>query len=213
MTNPIGTPMRFSVIVADPPWQFHAYGGLKLAERHKYRGMPSYDMLPDGELQSLAVEQLAADDCALFMWATMPGLDSAIELGKAWGFEYKTVAFTWLKVNPNATDVWFNRPMSQDVWHMGLGFWTRANAELVLLFTRGHPKRLAKDISQVVVAPIGRHSAKPEEVQNRIERLVGGPYCELFARRERPGWTCIGNEIDGLDIRDALERMSHNGHS
>jgi N6-adenosine-specific RNA methylase IME4 len=142
------------------------------------------------------------------MWATMPKLDVAIALGKAWGLTYKTVAFTWVKINESHTGVWFTQPMSTDVWKMGLGYWTRGNAELVLLFTWGSPKRKAKDISQVVVAPVTRHSEKPEAAQDRIERLVDGPYCELFARRVRDNWFCLGNEIDGLDIFEAIATVA-----
>jgi N6-adenosine-specific RNA methylase IME4 len=97
-----------------------------------------------------------------------------------------------------------------------MGYWTRANAEQVWLFTRGKPQRQGKDVPQAihtydtpaVVTSRGRHSQKPDEVQDRIERLIDGPYLELFARRRRAGWTCIGNELDGLDIRDSLRYVA-----
>jgi N6-adenosine-specific RNA methylase IME4 len=82
--------------------------------------------------------------------------------------------------------------------------WTRANAELCLLFTKGSPKRKARNVRQVIIAPVGVHSAKPDEQYERIERLVDGPYVEVFARRPWPGWNAIGNEIDGRDVRDVL---------
>jgi N6-adenosine-specific RNA methylase IME4 len=91
----------------------------------------------------------------------------------------------------------------------------------VLLLTRGNPKRISKKVYQMlitlerspyavpaVIAPMTEHSEKPEEVQDRIEQLCDGPYLELFARRQRPGWTCLGNEIDGLDIRESLARVA-----
>jgi N6-adenosine-specific RNA methylase IME4 len=102
---------------------------------------------------------------------------------EAWGFTYKTVAFVWVKTTKAGTPA------------TGMGFWTRSNAEIVLLGTRGHPKRLAKNVGQIILAPRGEHSVKPEEVQDRIEALVPGPYLELFARRARPGWACHGDQL------------------
>jgi N6-adenosine-specific RNA methylase IME4 len=111
-----------------------------------------------------------------------------------------------------------------DGLHWGTGYATRANTEVSLLATRGSPRRLSADVHQVVIAPVGEHSAKPDEVYKRIERLYPGPYLELFARRERDGWTRWGNEIargqmtssttaapdDGLDIPECLRR-AHDG--
>ena len=93
----------------------------------------------------------------------------------------------------------------------------RSNTEDVWLLSNGTPQRRAKDVSQVlptydaIVAPMGRHSKKPEEMQDRVERLFEGPYLEIFARRRRPGWTCLGNELDGLDIRESLARIAKDG--
>ena len=80
--------------------------------------------------------------------------------------------------------------------YMGLGYWTRANSEVCLLATRGSPKRLNADVRQGHHCPRREHSRKPEGVHERIERLVVGPYLELFARQRRPGWDCWGNEVD-----------------
>jgi N6-adenosine-specific RNA methylase IME4 len=90
----------------------------------------------------------------------------------------------WEKLNP-----W------GDGFHEGMGKWTRANTEPCLLATRGAPFRLNTDVDQLLVAPRGRHSAKPEEARDRIERLVGGPYLELFGRARVDGWTVWGNEV------------------
>lgn len=199
--------MKFGAVVIDPPWHFEAW-------KDKGYCLPSrvadayYSTMQDDDLFNLPIQSILADDAAVFMWATMPKLDVALDLGKAWGLTYKTVAFTWVKINEAYKGVWFTQPMSPDVWKLGLGYWTRANAELVLLFTQGSPKRKAMDVSQVVVAPVTKHSQKPEAVQDRIERLVDGPYCELFARRVRSGWRCLGNEIDGLDIFEAIGRLN-----
>jgi N6-adenosine-specific RNA methylase IME4 len=202
--------MKFKAVAIDPPWTYETWSGPDLPTRQASAvGATLYPIMTDDRLYTLPVYNILEDDAAVFMWATMPKLDIAIALGKVWGLTYKTVAFTWAKLNPSYAGVWFTQPMNTDVWKMGLGYWTRANCELVLLFTQGTPKRIAMDVPQLVVSPINGHSQKPEEVQNRIERLVSGPYCELFARRMRPGWTCLGNEIDGLDIFDAIEKVAN----
>jgi N6-adenosine-specific RNA methylase IME4 len=79
---------------------------------------------------------------------------------------------------------------------VGMGYWTRANSEACLLATRGKPKRLNADVRQGIIAPRREHSRKPDGIHARIERLVAGPYCELFARERRPGWDAWGNEVD-----------------
>ena len=112
------------------------------------------------DLCALPVSDIAAKDSALFMWATFPQLPDALRLIKAWGFSYKSVAFVWLKKNKKA-----------DSWFYGLGFWTRANAEICLLATRGHPKRVAKNVHQVIVSPIEEHSKKPDEAEPALNSL------------------------------------------
>jgi len=128
------------------------------------------------------------------MWATFPCLREAFELAEAWGFTYKTVAFTWIKKNK-----------SNDKLFVGMGYYTRANAEIVLLFTKGSPlKRLSRNVEQVLISKRGSHSKKPIEIRERIVRLFGDlPRVELFARdgggffsnREFEGWDVFGNEV------------------
>ena len=115
-------------------------------------------------------------------------MPEAFEVIRAWGFEYKTCAFVWVKTTKD-----------ESRFATGMGYWTRANAEICLLATRGSPKRINADVHQVISSPRTEHSRKPEEVATRIERLVPGPYLELFARRPREGWSLWGNEaIDGV---------------
>lgn len=171
---------KFAVIYADPPWEFEVYSGKgkqRSAERH-------YDTKSLDDISALPVAALAADDCALFLWCVMPEIPGALEIIQEWGFEYKTVAFTWVKQNRGGAGLF-----------TGMGYWTRANAELCLLATRGSPMRLAMDVHQVVMAPVREHSRKPDEVRTRIERLLAGPYLELYGRQHFPGWTVWGNEI------------------
>lgn len=191
----------YPVILTDPPWRYEVYNrdtGLgRSAESH-------YSTMPTTDIAKLPIGDLAAPDCCLFMWATWPTILDAFKLGQAWGFTYKTCAFLWAKTNKRAVDRWttVDEPAN---WFTGMGFWTRANTEPCLLFTRGHPKRRAKDVRQLIVSPIQEHSRKPDEQYGRIERLLDGPYLELFARRKRSGWASWGNEVES-DVQ--LERIS-----
>ena len=102
----------------------------------------------------------------------------------AWGFTFKTAGFVWVKQNRGGEGLF-----------MGLGYHTRANAEICWIATRGSPRRMATDVHQVIMAPVGAHSAKPQEARARIERLYLGPYLELFGRAPVQGWTVWGNEV------------------
>lgn len=150
------------------------------------------------ELCALPVAEIAAPDSALFLWATFPQLPEALRLIKAWGFKYKTVAFVWLKKNPK----------KPDGWYMGLGHWTRANAEVCMLATRGHPHRQAANIHQFIIAPLREHSRKPDEAREKIVALMGDvPRVELFARQSPPGWDVWGNEVEPTaELRDILSQ-------
>ncbi|KKK55097.1 hypothetical protein LCGC14_3077990, partial [marine sediment metagenome] len=161
--------------------------------------------IPFEQVCALPVRDLAASDCALLLWVTDPMLPRALELVKAWGFCYKTVGFYWMKLNKNVGSYLTEPPYrgpSAALWFSekdlftGLGYWTRANPEQCLLATRGHPRRLARDVPRLVVAPRREHSRKPDEVRRRIERLLPGPYLELFARERAPGWDAWGDEVE-----------------
>jgi N6-adenosine-specific RNA methylase IME4 len=172
---------RFQVIYGDPGWPWETWGRLG-----KIRSCceNEYTTGPINEIKALPVAQLAADDCALLLWGTWPWLPQVIEVITAWGFTYKTCGFVWVKQNTNGVGL-----------HTGMGYWTRSNSEYCLLATKGSPLRLAEDVHEVVLAPVGEHSAKPEEVRRGIERLFSGPYLELYGRKPVPGWTVWGNEI------------------
>ena len=141
------------MIYADPPWRYSAKRVQGAAEHH-------YPTMSINELCALPVAELAAPDSALFLWATFPQLPEALRLIHAWGFVYKTVAFVWLKQNRKSGG-----------WFYGLGFWTRANAEVCLLATRGHPQRQAANVQKIT---------KHAERQN---------ICRYFRTKEGPSWT------------------------
>jgi N6-adenosine-specific RNA methylase IME4 len=178
---------RFGAIYADPPWDMGAG-----AEGH-------YDTMQLEDIKRMPIAKLASDDCLLFLWVTWSQLDVGIEVIKAWGFEYTSCAFDWVKINKNADPVC----ATVEDLYLGMGNWTRYGTEVCLLGTRGSPKRRSKSVRQVILAPIGRHSAKPLQIRGRIEMLVDGPYLELFARTVGDGWTAWGNEVPSLTDEEA----------
>lgn len=177
----------FGCILADPPWAFRTFSG-KNATPHR-GAHDHYVTTETTDLGAIPLATRCGADCALFMWVVDSHLTEALELGRAWGFEFKTCAFVWLKSRE------FYDPAPS------FGYWTRKQTEQCWLFTRGKPKRLSKGVNQVIHCPRGAHSAKPEIQYERIEALVGGPYLELFARNTRPGWSSWGNQVG---IRDGL---------
>jgi N6-adenosine-specific RNA methylase IME4 len=181
-------PGRYGAILADPPWHFKAWATYKeLSDGTRARAVERYyRTMSATDISSLPVSDLAADDCVLFLWSCWPTLADTWEVIDTWGFTYKTCAFCWVKAD-NRQPSFFVDETAADV---GLGYWTRTNSEVCLLATRGSPKRLNADVRQAIIAPRREHSRKPAGIHERIERLVGGPYVELFARQRRVGWDC-----------------------
>jgi len=179
---------KYNILYCDPNWSYDNSVSNGAAVNH-------YPVLKTEELKKLPIQVLCADICYLFLWATPPMLPEALETMKAWGFEYKTNAFTWIKLNKDGTVF------------KGTGNYTRANTELCLLGRRG-PRTLprnSKSVASVVIEERGKHSAKPKEVAERIVDMLGDvPRIELFARDKKPGWDATGLELDGRDIRDVL---------
>lgn len=177
----------YGAVYCDPPWRFRVWGRRSSRDPERHYGTHETDVIAE-----LPVSELAAPDCALFMWVSWPMLEDALNLIGRWGFEYKTCAFAWMKASNKQLEL-FREDVDAQV---GLGYWTRANSEVCLLATRGAPKRLNADVRQGIVEPRREHSRKPTVVYERIERLVAGPYVELFARSRRAGWSSWGNELD-----------------
>ena len=172
----------FGVILADPPWSFKSWSG-KTGTPHRTAN-DHYVTTKTDKLADIPLVDVVARDCALFMWVVDSHVDQALALGTAWGFDFKTIAFVW------------HKGTAADHAKIGMGYWTRKQAETCFMFTRGKPKRLSAGVRQLIVAPRREHSRKPDEQYERIEALVGGPYLELFARHTRPGWSAWGNETD-----------------
>lgn len=186
------TTNRYNVLLVDAPWHFRNYSADAPGMIHdRSRGANKYypTMLTD----DICGLQVPADDNAvLFMWACWPMLPDAMRVIDAWGFEYKTLAWVWIKSNPTGFG-----------FHMGMGYYTRSNSEPCLLATRGKmPKPKDRGIMSLIYAPVLEHSRKPDEQYRKIEALYPNMnYLEMFARRPWPGWNQWGNEIEtGLEI-------------
>ena len=169
---------KFNIIYADPPWRYWE-GGEKNQSRH-------YKTMTVEEIRNLSIKDICAENCILFLWVTFPALKEGLQVMEAWGFEYSTGGFVWIKQNKN-----------NDNFFIGCGGWTRANAELCLIGTKGHIERKDATVSQLIVTHREEHSKKPDIVRKKIVQLIGDlPRIELFARTKNDGWETFGNEIN-----------------
>lgn len=186
--TPVFPNKKYSIIYADPPWSYNDRGCNGNAAQH-------YPLMKDKDICDLPVADIAADDCVLFMWATYPKLQAALDTIKAWGFTYKSIGFQWVKQNKSGKGYFF-----------GLGRWTRGNTEPCLIATKGKPKRVSASVGQLVFSPLRAHSQKPDEVRERIVDLMGDlPRIELFARTAADGWDCWGNEAPQMvDVDEVI---------
>ena len=146
---------KYQIIYADPPWQYNRKAGQGIAADH-------YPTMSLQEICDLPVGKLADKDCVLFLWVTFPQLREGLSVIQAWGFQYKTVAFVWVKKNKKA-----------DTLFLGLGHWTRSNAEICLLATKGSVHRKSAYVRQIILSHIERHSKKPDVARDRIVELMG----------------------------------------
>jgi N6-adenosine-specific RNA methylase IME4 len=173
---------RFGTILADPPWQFQNRTG-KIAPEHKR--LARYGTMTLEDIKTLPVSMLAADVCHLYLWCPNALLPDGLAVMAAWGFHYKS-NIVWHKIRKDG---------GSD--GRGVGFYFRNVTELILFGIRGKNARtLAPGRTQVnyICSRKREHSRKPDEQYSLIESCSGGSYLELFARGERPGWACWGNQ-------------------
>lgn len=189
---------HYAVIVADPPWHFKTRSETRQGRAAKVH----YDVMPLDDIKAMPVSTLAAKDAVLMLWVLNSMLPQGLDVMAAWGFKYKTVAFTWAKMTPKSG---FCAPK----WHMSLGYYSRQNTESCLLGVRGKPKRTGKDVRQLIVAPRREHSRKPDEFFESAERLFDGPYLELFSRQPRDGWDAFGNQTNKFAGTPAFAEGAH----
>lgn len=178
---------HYSVIYADPAWHTVAFNKARSGTPRRIEG-DHYKTMTLNELKALDVGRLAAPECALFLWVIDTHLEQAFDLAASWGFRYSSIAFVWRKMTKHGKD------------HFGMGKTTRKQLEIVLLFMKTPPKRQSAAVRQYlpaewIDAQVREHSRKPDEIHPRIEALYNGPYLELFARQERPGWDAWGDEV------------------
>jgi len=181
----------FRVVVADPPWQpkDKLPGKSRGAERN-------YPCMSTADLCRLVMPPLTKD-AVLLLWrlASMP--QDALDIVKAWGFTPKT-EIVWVKLTSKGGE------LGSAKLHFGMGRQVRASHEVCLVATRGRVQPQNHSTRSVFFAPVGRHSEKPEAFFDIAESLYAGPRVELFARRVRPGWTCVGHDVGSvLDVRAA----------
>lgn len=196
---------QYDILYIDPPWEWEAWsakGEGRSAKRH-------YQTQRNAWITGLPVESIAAKDSLLFLWGIDPMLNVVQDVMRAWGFEYTTVGFYWIKLNQSWQRTAYKAMMRADgilsledlerLFFVGLGYHTRANGEVCFIGKRGRGvPRVRKDIRRLVLAERGPHSAKPPEVRHRIGRLYGWQRrVELFARERSPGWSCFGDQVDG----------------
>jgi N6-adenosine-specific RNA methylase IME4 len=181
MLDAIPAGARFSAIMADP--------GIAFATRSpKGEGrspQSHYRCTPFSKLKALPVGEFAAANAFLFLWIPLRSVFLVEPLMQAWGFSFSGSAFVWCKLNRNGAG-----------WFMGNGFTTRHNVEICWLGRRGKPQRKSAGIRELIVAPVREHSRKPDKTYQQIEALCAGPYLELFARQQWPGWVCVGDESE-----------------
>lgn len=176
------TDKKYNIIYADPPWRYNARKNTST----KFGGgaMGHYPTMAMTEIEKLPIPDIADENCALLMWCTFPYLEQQIKLFKKWGFDYKTLAFSWVKTNKVNGLPFF-----------GIGYYFKSNCEVCLLGVKGKMKPISNKVSSCIIAPKREHSRKPDEARERIVELFGDiPRIELFARQAADGWDCWGNE-------------------
>lgn len=175
------TENKYKIIYADPPWEYNKRNNPKT--RFGKGTCSHYSLMTLKEIQNLPIHNLASDNCILFLWATFPKIQEALNTIKAWGFEYKTVGFTWVKKNKNGSNFF------------GVGWYTKSNAEVCLIGVKGKAPKISNSISSLVESVREEHSKKPSVIRDKIVEFAGDlPRIELFARQHADGWDCWGNE-------------------
>ncbi len=182
---------QYDIILADPPWPYNSKRMVMESGKTIIGVEDEYQTIGMNELCNLPIDKLCAKNCLLYLWATGPKMQEAFRLMNAWNFKYVTMAFVWDKRIPNP------------------GYYSCSQVEYVLVGKRGKcPKRIKTNTRQLLSIARTKHSKKPEEVQNRIDdHWEGCEKLELFARRYRNDWDCVGLELNGT-IQDFLAGVS-----
>lgn len=181
---------KYNIIYADPALSYDKKIGQGIAD-------DIYQTMDIESIKRLPVQSISADDCFLFLWVTFPMLIEGLEVIGAWGFEYKTLGFSWIKTNKrqNQSQTSF-LPVDNIDTFFGIGHYTKSNCEVCLIGKKGNPKVIDNSVSSVLISPLRGHSRNPDEARERIVQLCGDlPRVELFARQNHDGWDAWGNEV------------------
>lgn len=174
------TNKKYNIIYADPPWSYRNMGNIQATANQHYNTMKQEEIEDLGKV----IKNISDTNCMLFIWVTFPKLQEGLNTIKAWGFEYKTIGFNWIKKNKNGSNFF------------GVGWYTKSNSEICLIGVKGKPIKKSNSISQIIETVREEHSKKPEIVREKIVEFVGDlPRIELFARQQVQGWDCWGNEV------------------
>ena len=214
--------MRFDLIYSDPPWSYNARITRGDGNRSKFGNGAPYPLMSDRALLDLAplVKAVTAPRAMMFMWATKPRLDFAIELLRAWGFQYATAPFVWVKTTNKARRMWRSPKLEgisgddlegflDELAFKGPGSYTNDATEIVIAGRRGPmlPKRYHLP-DGTIFAPRREHSRKPERIREILEDwIVAENRLEMFCRYPAPGWTVTGNGVVDEDISESLRRL------
>lgn len=177
---------KYQILYIDPPWQYknkRTGGSLTSGAAQKYPVMSLDD------IKELPIKDICDENAALFLWATTPMLEEGLDVMKTWGFKYKTAIY-WRKLK-----------------NLGLGYWFRGQVEVCLFGIKGKVKAFRLQIPNFIQSKVGKHSEKPKEMINIINKIELNPKIELFARQKSEGWDALGFEIDGMDIRESLKKL------
>lgn len=175
------TDKTYSIIYADPPWEYWESGsGNRVVKAH-------YPTMNIEDIKKLPIINISKDTSILFLWVTFPRLEQGLETIKAWGFSYYGLGFDWVKTSKNGNPSW------------GMGYYTRQNTEVCLIGVKDKKHRikpLVRNVLSVVHSERMEHSRKPDCIRDSIVEICGDiPRIELFARQHAEGWDCWGNEV------------------
>ncbi len=188
------TDKKYNIIYADPPWSYR-----DKRKGHKISGGATnhYETMNIDEIKNIPIQNIADDNCMLFMWVTFPNLQEGLDTIKAWGFKYKT-----LRIQLDKNQQKNGKPF------FGIGYYTKSNCEICLIGVKGKPIKESNSVSSVVISQREQHSKKPDEIRDKIVELCGDiPRIELFARQAVDGWDCWGLEAPDIDDKNIINNF------
>lgn len=189
----------FNIIYTDVPWTYrnkNTGGSLKSGASYVYGADNKYSTMTIEDLKKMPVPLIASNDAVLFFWVTTNMQEEASSIINQWGFKYKTKIYWYKNFGGNK---------------MGMGFWLRNMVEELWICIKGKIGAFHYQKPNIVRADVGKHSQKPEVFVDYImdcTKNISDRKCiELFARQRREGWTCLGFELDGMDINDSMKQL------